>query len=284
VDDPRVFAALLETAETWLRDKGMRRVLGPVSFSMWDQPGVLLEGFGMPASVLMGYARPYFAPRIAEAGYTPIEDLIAYDYTPDVVMQPAVARVIERSQARGEIIFRDIRMDSKHVEGEIALLLDIVNDGWSDNWGFVPMTKAEGNDLASILKLILKPKDVVIAEYRGTPMAFVMTIPDLNEAARDLNGHLFPFGWIKLLWRVKVRGTKKVRMALMGVRKSVQISPIGAALALGIIKKIRDYQFGRGVTNGELSWVLDRNARVKHVIELAGAKPYKRYRIYEKYL
>jgi len=282
VDDPRVFAALLETAETWLRDKGMRRARGPVSFSMWDQPGVLLEGFGTPASVLMGYAKPYFAPHIAVAGYTPIEDLIAYDYTPDVVMKPAVARIIERSQARGEIVFRDLRMDSKHIDGEIALLLDIVNDGWSDNWGFVPLTKAEGDDMAAIFKLILRPKDVVIAEYKGTPMAFVMTIPDLNEAARDLNGHLFPFGWIKLLWRLKVTGTKKVRMALMGVRKSVQDSPVGAALSLGIIKKIRDYQFGRGVTNGELSWVLDRNTRVRHVIEMAGAKPYKRYRIFEK--
>jgi hypothetical protein len=135
-----------------------------------------------------------------------------------------------------------------------------------------------------MLKMILKPKDVVIAEYKGEPMAFVITIPDINEAARDLNGHLFPFGIVKLLCRLKVQGTKKVRMALMGVRKSLQTSPIGAAMALGVIKKVRDYHVARGATNGELCWVLDRNERVKHVVEMSGAKPYKRYRIYEKIL
>ena len=284
LDDPEVFAALLNTAEDWLKAQGMKRVLGPVSFSMWDQPGALVEGFDVPASVLMGYSRPYFAPRIAENGYSKVEDLICYDYTPDLSFPPTVLKILDRAERRGEIVFRDMRMDSKHINEDVNLMLDIVNDAWSDNWGFVPMTKAEADDMAAMLKMILKPKDVVIAEYKGEPMAFVMTIPDMNEAARDLNGHLFPFGIFKLLWRMKVQGTKKVRMALMGVRKSLQTTPIGAALALGVIKKVRDYHVARGVTNGELSWVLDRNERVKHVVEMSGAKPHKRYRIFEKNL
>jgi len=284
VDDSEVFASLLGAAETWLKGKGMRRILGPVSFSMWDQPGVLVEGFGTPPSVLMGHARPYFATRIAETGYAPAEDIIAYDYTRDMVLPPALERVLERAQRRGEITLRDMRMDSKHVDDDVALMLDIVNDAWSDNWGFVPMTKAEGADMASMLKLVLKPEDVAIAEYGGEAVAFVMTIPDLNEAARDLDGRLFPLGWIKLLWRVKVKGTRKVRMALMGVRKALQTSPLGAALALAIIKRVRDHHVARGVANGELSWVLDRNKGVKHVIQLTGAKPSKRYRIFEKVL
>ena len=284
MDDPEVFAALLKTAEDWLKAQGMKRVLGPVSFSMWDQPGALVEGFDTPASVLMAYSRPYFAPRIAQNGYSQIEDLICYDYTRDMNFPPTVLKILDRAQRRGEVTLRNMNMDSKHVDAEVALMLDIVNDAWSDNWGFVPMTKAEAADMATMLKMILKPKDVCIAEYKGEPMAFVMTIPDMNEAARDLNGHLFPFGIFKLLWRMKVKGTKKVRMALMGVRKSIQTTPIGAALALGVIKNVRDYHVARGATNGELSWVLDRNERVKHVVELAGAKPYKRYRIFEKVL
>ena len=177
-----------------------------------------------------------------------------------------------------------MHMDSKRVDGEVKLMLDIVNDAWSDNWGFVAMTDAEAADMATMLKMILKPRDVAIAEYKGEPMAFVMTIPDMNEAARDLNGHLFPFGIFKLLWRLKVTGTRRVRMALMGVRKSLHASPIGAALALAVIKDVRDYHVARGATHGELSWVLDRNEAVKHVVAWAGAKPYKRYRIYGKAL
>ena len=284
IDDPQVFAALLRTAEGWLRDKGMKRVLGPVSFSMWDQPGVLVEGFDTPPSVLMSHARPWFGPRIAEQGYAQVEDIIAYDYTRDMNFPPAVQTVLERARQRGEITVRNMHMDSKRVDGEVALMLDIVNDAWSDNWGFVAMTDAEAADMATMLKMILKPRDVAIAEYKGEPMAFVMTIPDMNEAARDLNGHLFPFGIFKLLWRLKVTGTRKVRMALMGVRKSLQASPLGAALALAVIKDVRDYHVARGATNGELSWVLDRNEAVKHVVAWAGAKPYKRYRIYGKAL
>jgi hypothetical protein len=284
IDDSSVFGSLLGAAEAWLKQKGMRRALGPVSFSMWDQPGVLVEGFDTPASVMMGYARPYFGPRISEARYVVAQDLIAYDYTRDMVLPPVIEQTLLRAQRRGELTFRDMRTGSRDVAGEVALMLDIVNDAWSDNWGFVPMTKEEGADMASMLKWVLKPKDVVIAEYKGEPMAFVMTIPDLNDAARDLNGRLLPFGWIKLLWRLKVQGIRKVRMALMGVRKSLQTSPLGAALAFGVIKKVRDYHEARGATNGELSWVLDHNENVKHLIELTGATPYKRYRIFEKRL
>ncbi len=284
LDDAKVFAALLNTAEGWLRAEGMKRVLGPISFSMWDQPGVLIEGFENPQSVLMSHARPYFAPRIADNGYSKIEDLICYDYTRDLNFSPTVLKILERAQRKGEVKLRNMHMDSKRIDSEVALMLDIVNDAWSDNWGFVPMTKAEAADMATMLKMILKSQDVCIAEYKGEPVAFVMTIPDMNEAARDLNGHLFPFGIIKLLWRMKVKGTRKVRMALMGVRKSLQNTPIGGALALGVIKNVRDYHMARGVTNGELSWVLDRNERVKHVIEVSGARPYKRYRIFEKSL
>ena len=284
LDDAALFAGLLETAEDWLRAKGMKQVYGPVSFSLWDQPGLLVEGFDKPPYVLMGHARPYFAPHIEAAGYAPAQDLLAYWYGPQMDVPRVMQRILDRALARGEITIRNIHMDKARVDGEIAMLLDIINDAWSDNWGFVPMTKAEIDDLAGILKLLLRPGDVAIAEYRGTPAAFAAVFPNLNEAIRDLDGRLLPFGWARLLWRMKVARVKSSRMPLMGVRKSLQTSPAGAALALGVIQATRSFNFAHGVVESELSWILDSNERVKHVIGLVGGLPYKRYRIYGKSL
>jgi GNAT superfamily N-acetyltransferase len=144
------------------------------------------------------------------------------------------------------------------------------------------MTKAEIDDLAGILKLLLRPGDVAIAEYQGQPVAFAAVFPNLNEAARDLDGRLWPLGWAKLLWRLKVRRPRSVRMPMMGVRKALQTKPIGAALALAVIQATRTFTFAHGVVDCELSWILERNEGVRHVIELVGGVPYKRYRIYEK--
>jgi hypothetical protein len=173
-------------------------------------------------------------------------------------------------------------MDKAHFESEVALLLDIINDAWSDNWGFVPMTKAEIDDLAGILKVLLRPGDVAIAEYQGKAQAFAAIFPNLNEAIRDMNGRLFPFNWIKLLWRMKVTRTRTARMPMMGVRKEMQNSSLGAALAVAVIRSTRDFNVAHGVGEGELSWILERNTRVRHVIEMVGGVPYKTYRIYEK--
>ena len=282
IDDAEVFAALIEAAESWLRQKGITRVRGPVSFSMWDQPGLLVEGFDTPPYVMMGHARPYFAGHIEAAGYAQAEDLIAYRYGPELPVPDAMRRVLDRALKRGELTVRTIRKDKKSVDGEIALLLDIINDAWSANWGYVEMTKAEVDDLAGLLKFLLRPGDVAIAEYRGQPAAFAAIFPNLNEAIADLNGRLFPLGWAKLLWRMKVARTKTARVPLMGVRKALQTSPVGAALALSVIDSVRNFNIANGVIDSELSWILARNQRVQHVIALVGAKPYKRYRVYEK--
>jgi hypothetical protein len=281
LDDAEVFAALLAAAEGWLRGQGMKRVIGPVSFSLWDQPGLLVEGFDTPPYVMMAHARPYFAGHITQNGYQPAEDMIAYRYGPDAPTE-TLKRLLARSLRRGEITLRNIRMDKKHFDEEVSMLLDIINDAWSDNWGFVHMTRAEIDDLSGILKLLLRPGDVAIAEYQGKPAAFAAIFPNLNEAIRDMNGRLLPFNWAKLLWRMKVSRPKTARMPMMGVRKSLQSTPVGAALALSVIQSVRDFNFAHGVVDSELSWILARNERVRHVIEMVGGVPYKRYRVYEK--
>ncbi len=283
IDDQTVFDALLTAAESWLRAQGMQRAVGPVSFSLWDQPGLLVQGFDTPPYVMMNHHRPYYADRITAAGYAKVEDLIAYAYDPQASTQ-TWEKLMARALRGGDVTLRNIRMDKAHFRGEVAMLLDIINDAWSDNWGYVPMTKAEIDDLAGILKLLLRPGDVAIAEYKGEPAAFTAIFPNLNEAIRDMKGRLFPFNWIKLLWRMKVKRPKTARMPMMGVRKALQATPIGAALALSVMRSVRDFNFSHGVTGSELSWILERNDRVRHVIEMVGGKPYKTYRVYEKQL
>jgi hypothetical protein len=282
IDDVGVFAALLRAGEDWLRGEGMARAVGPISFSLWDQPGLLVEGFDTPPYVMMGHARPYFAPHIEAAGFAPIQDLLAYSY--NAALPPTALRIVERLKRRDDVVVRPIRMDKTHFESEVATLLEILNDAWSGNWGFVPMTKAEIADLAGLLKLLLRPGDVAIAEYRGRAAAMAVCFPNLHEAIRDMGGRLLPFNWAKLLWRMKVRRPRSGRMPLMGVRRELQNTPIGAALALAVIQETRDFNFANGVEASELSWILDGNERVKHIIELVGGMPYKRYRIYQKML
>jgi hypothetical protein len=284
LDNPAIFERLLRTAEDWLGGAGLRRAIGPVSFSMWDQPGLLVEGFDIPPRVMMGHARPYFASHIETAGYRRAQDLLAYDYDGEVPLPAAAVRVIERIQKRSSITVRRIRNDKAHIDSETALIFDILNDAWSDNWGFVPMTQAEFDDLVGVLKHLLRDGDVAFAEYQGRPSAFAIIMPNLNEAIRDLGGRLAPLGWLKLLWRLKVSGIRTARMPLMGVRKALQGSPAGAALALSVIQATRAFNIENGRPFGELSWVLDQNERVRHIIELVGAKVSKRYRIYEKEL
>ena len=280
VDDAEVFGALLKAAEDWLRQNGMKRAIGPVSFSLWDQPGLLVEGFDTPPYVMMNHHRPYYAGHITSAGYQKAEDLIAYRYGPQASLK-SWDRLMARAMRGGEVTLRNIHMD-KRFKDEVAMLLDIINDAWSDNWGYVRMTQAEIDELAGVLKLLLRPGDVAIAEYQGKPAAFTAIFPNLNEAIRDMNGRLFPFNWIKLLWRMKVKRPKTARMPMMGVRKSLQATPIGAALALSVIRSVREFNFSNGVEDSELSWILERNDRVRHVIEMVGGVPYKTYRVYEK--
>ena len=284
IDDSLVFEALLGAAESWLRSEGMRSCVGPVSFSMWDEPGLLVEGFDRPPCVLMSHALPYYQNHIVAQGYTQTQDLLAYDHDMGPPLQQTMERIVARGQEKHHFKYRTIRMDRKSFKSEVVLLLNILNDAWSDNWGFVEVTDAEVDEMVMMFKMVLRPDSVVIAEYQGEAAGFALTLPDINEAIRDLDGRLFPFGFVKLLWRLKLSGITSVRMPLMGVRRKWQNSQIGAVLALSIIRQMRLSHIARGVVRGELSWILDSNERMKHMITLIGGTIYKRYRIYEKAL
>lgn len=284
VDDPAVFKALLETAEGWLKAQGMRRAAGPISFAMWDEPGLLVEGFDTPPNVMMSHALPYYQHRIVEAGYTPIQDLLAYDYAIRSPLPEGMRKTIARAELTSDFSFRTIREDRKGFAEDMVTIRDILNDAWSENWGFVPITEAEVADIAQLLRLFLTPDCLIMAEHRGESAGVGMMLPNLNVAIRDLGGRLFPFGFLKMLWRLKMKKVHSGRMALMGVRKKYFKSPAGAALAVQMIERAKNSEFGKPIVTAELSWILDSNTRMKHMLDALGAVIGKRYRIYEKFI
>jgi len=283
VEDEAVFRALLETAEGWLRERGMKRVRGPFSFSINEESGLLVEGFEHPPVIMMGHARRWYGPMVEACGYAKAVDMIAYDY-PDLAPVPeAAAKMLKRLKERGVITIRPL--NKKRLDEELALIMDIFNDAWAHNWGFVPFTEAEIRKLGNDLKLIVEERDAYIASYRGEPAAMVITIPDVNEWIGDFGGRLLPFNWLKLIWRMKFSGPPKcMRMPIMGVRSKYHGKAAGSALALSVIDAARFYHINRGVKRGELSWILETNEPMRKMIEAVGGKAYKTYRVYEKEL
>lgn len=281
-DDPEVFAALTGTAEAWLAERGMRRVVGPFDPSINDSCGLLVEGFETVPSMMMGHHRPWYGRRLEELGYRKAKDLLCYWFDVQAPLPRAAEAAMARVARSAKIRTRPL--DMRRYEDEIRTICAIFNDAWSDNWGFLPFDEAEALHLARSIRPLVGPRDFVLAELEGEPAAMLVVLPNLNLAIRDLGGRLLPFGWLKLLWRLRVRGVPEWRMPLMGVRKAYQNGPLGAALALSVIAEIKRVHTPRGTRGAELSWVLEDNRRVRAIIELCGGRPYKTYRIYEKEL
>ena len=278
-DDPEIFALLLGTAESWLRERGMKQIRGPFNLSVNEECGLLIDGYETPPFVMMGHARKCYARRIEAAGYSKAKDLLAYEVRPDFEA-PRVMRKLLKSIGEGISVRK---LQRKRLKEELAVLRDIYNDAWSNNWGFTPFTEAEFAAIGELLTLLVDEDFVQIAEIDGRAIAMIVAIPDINQAVRDLNGRLLPFGWLKLLWRLKIKYPDRARVMLMGVRKQYQHS-LGPALAFLVIDTVRQALIRRKISNVEMSWILEDNKGMKGIIEAIGGNPYKRYRIYEKSL
>ena len=279
-EDPAIIAALFGTAEDWLRSEGMRQVRGPFNLHVNDEVGLLVDGFSTPPYVLMGHALPWYGPAIEAQGYEGAKDLLAYHVRPDF----EAPRVMERlaSRVSDRVVVRSVRR--KELLADAAIMLEIFNDAWQDNWGFVPLADAEWAETVTTLTKLMPDDYIQIAEYDGEPVAFIVALPNLNEAARDLNGRLLPFGWFKLLWRLKVRHPRTARVPLMGVRRRYQHSRLGPTLAFMVIDAVRKALHARGVTDVEMGWILEDNDGMRNIIETIGGEAYKRYRVYQKEL
>ncbi len=282
IDDPGIADALIAAAEQWLRQQGMVRAQGPVSLSIWDEPGLLVSGFEEPPVVMMGHHLPYYEALIRRAGYEGVKDLQAWDLDITRNFPELVQRIVAAGEKNSRIRVREV--DLKRFDQEAALILDILNEAWSENWGFVPLTPAEVTYVGKKLKPIVFAHMVRIAEYDGEPVAFMLTVPDINQLIRPLNGSLLPFGWAKLLWQLrKPPQVTWARVPLMGVRKHLQGSRTASLLAFMMIEYIRrDTVRLNGSTRGEIGWILDDNGPMIAIAKAIDAKIRKTYRIFER--
>jgi hypothetical protein len=279
-NNTETFQALLVTAENCLREQGMRRIAGPYNLSINQELGLLVKGFEAPPVLMMGHARPYYAELVEACGYSGEKDLLAYTIDANFEHPRAMQAILARSKKSIETRF----IRKSEFKEELDLIRDIFNDAWSQNWGFIPWTDSEFQHLGKDLKMLLDEDLVLFASVDGEPAAFMVILPNLNEAIQDLDGRLLPFGWLKILWRLKVRYPQTARIPLMGVRRRFQDSMTGAALAFSVIAGLQPYAIKHGIKQLELSWILEDNRGMRNILEAIGGRVYKTYRIYGKEL
>ncbi|MGW8135234.1 N-acetyltransferase [Sphingomonas zeae] len=276
-----VFRALLSAAEGWLRDQGMTRAVGPVSQSVWEEPGLLVQGFDQDPTIMMGHARPEYQGWIEAAGYGVIKQLFTYELDITQEFPPIVQRIIKSGEKNERIRIREV--NKAKFDEEAAIILNILNDAWSDNWGFIPLTPPEVKDVGVKLKPIVFNDLIRIAELDGKPVAFMITLPDLNEAIKPLNGSLLPFGWAKLLLWLRAPKVRTMRVPLMGVVKELQASRMASQLAFMMIEYIRRASVERyGASRGEIGWILDDNQGMRSIAETIKSDVNKTYNVYSR--
>ena len=282
-EDEDVARALLTTAEAWLAGEGMKRVLGPISLAMWEEPGLLVRGQDHPPMMMMGHHPAHYAGWIEAAGYARAKTLYTYDLDISKPFSPLVQRIVQSGERNARINVR--RVNKSRWDEEVAIILAILNDAWSDNWGFVPFTPAEVAYAGKKLRQIIKEELNMIAEVDGRPVAFMLTFPDANDALAKIGGKLFPFGWIHMLrWLRHPKGAG-MRVPLMGVLKELHNSRLASQLAFMMIEGIRLQANGQfGSTRGELGWILEDNQGMVAIADTIQSKINREYAIYEKRL
>jgi hypothetical protein len=281
VDDPDVAAALFAAAEGWLRQRGMERARGPMNFSVNEEVGLLVDGFEHPPMIAMTHALPYYDRLVKAAGYEKAVDLYAYRW--DIKPPPArIMKVVQMARETPGVRARTV--DMRHLQRDVEIMLDIYNDAWKDNWGYVPATPREARKMASDLRLIADPNIGVIVEVDGEPAGMIIGLPNLYECIRDFRGFINPWNALKLLWRLKVRKPETGRLLLFGVRQKFRRVRALAGLPFLLLYELYlGSQKGR-YKWGEMSWVLENNGALNAIMPYWDAYVYKRYRIYEKAL
>lgn len=282
-EDEDSAAALIAAAEGWLREQGMTRALGPLSISIWDEPGLLIEGFETPPTIMLGHNSPLYRAWIEAAGYRPVKQL--RNFAVDIVdgFPPLVNRIVAAGEKNNRIRIR--RVDKGKFDAEARLIMGILNDAWSDNWGFVPLTDSEIAYIGKKLKDIVFEDLIRVAELDGEAVAFMIVLPDINQLLIDMEGSLLPFNWARLLWWLRKPRSRRLRVPLMGVVKKLQNSRMASTLAFMMIEFIRrDGVASYGAEQGDIGWVLDDNQGMNAVAAAINARVNRVYQIYDKAL
>ncbi len=274
LDDPEAAVALFDAVRGWARARGLTELLGPMNLSTNYDCGLLVDGFDAAPYVLMTYNPRYYVGLVEGAcGQKKAKDLLAWTLDVRQPIPERVARLAEKFRTREELVVRPI--DVRNLDAEVERLQSIYNDAWEKNWGFVPMTDAEFRHMAKEMKSIVVPELALIAEVDREPVAFALTLPDVNRALAKIDGRLFPTGIFKLLWHL--RRIKACRLTGLGIRKGYRKRGIDAVLYHDTQRNAQRL----GYVDGEVSWTLEDNDLINRAIEMMGAKRYKTYRLYE---
>ena len=272
-NDQSVADALYEAAAEWIRERGMNIMRGPMNPSTNDTIGFLVDAFEYSPVIMMTYSPKYYLDLAEQFGFKKSMDVYAYWMNSTQPVPDKLVHVVEHLRKKQNIIFRDINM--KKFWDEVDIIKQIYNDAWSRNWGFVPMTDDEFHHLAVDLKSTIEPDLVFVAEYNDKPVGFCLTLPDLNQALKKINGRLLPFGLIKLMYYAKK--VNQARVITMGVIKECQRRGIDALFYYETYKR----GVAKGYRGAEFSWVLENNVMMNRAAQMMGGRVYKTYRIYD---
>jgi GNAT superfamily N-acetyltransferase len=275
-NDPEVAAALFGAAEGWLRSKGKRQSEGPLSFGIYDEVGILVDGFDTDPYVMCVHNPRYYGPLIEGAGYAKNVDWRGWwgEVKSYETLDPRLHRLKDRALSRSGITFR--RVELKKLRSEAELVLGIFNVAWDANWGHVPLSRHEFERLVEALKIMVSPETSFIVEKDGKAIGMALTLYDGNVAVKKLNGHLFPFGFVSLLTQVKK--TDRLRQMAMGVLKEYR----GRGVEIAMYMSVAEAAYRMGAREMEMSLIVENNDPMNGTLAYLPVKPYKTWRIYGK--
>jgi hypothetical protein len=287
IDDDEVVGGLTRAAEDWLRSQGALKAHGPFSPSINSESGLLVEGFEEIPMIAVPWHPPYLGGLLQRQGYVKAKDLLSYRYDANEKDQLAEPGIMARPEWRNRLKIRAV--DIKDLKGEAKTIVDIFNDAWCENWGFVPFSLDAFVATAKELKLVAPSghgfmKGGFMIEVDDMPQAFALVLPNLHEIMDDLKGRLLPFGMLRLALRVRSHGYKSGRLALFGIRRSLHRKAAGGAVVMAFIAELRRRGVLTPIEQIEFGWVLEDNIGMRRAIELSGGRIYKVHRIYEKSL
>jgi len=275
-EDPEAAKLLFDAALKWIKIKGMDKVRGPVNPSTNETCGLLVEGFDSPPMVMTPYNPPYYMGLIEASGFAKAKDLYAFQGYTKNGFPERLEKIIQRMNRAGRITIELV--DIKRINEALGDVKDIYNTAWDGNWGFVPMTDEEMDDMAKALKPLLKPEFLYFAKVDGKPAAFVLLLPDFNVALKGVGGSLNPLNILPFLYKMFVSRINRGRLLTLGVKKEYR----GRGIEMLLIKQAFDSAAKMGWEYGDLSWTLEDNELINNAILAVGAKVYKRFRIYER--
>ncbi len=281
-NDPEVATALFEAATEWVGSKGRARILGPMDFTTNDEVGILIEGFERRPMILEPWHPPYYRELIEARGFAKTMDLLMWELQFGELKEgerfdASIHAAARKALGEEGIVIRNMR--KRDMAAEVRRFMDVYNEAWGDNWGFVPITDAEVKFQAKNLKQVLDEDWAYMAEKDGEVVGAALTLPDVNQVMAKMDGRLLPFGWARFL--IGKRKVDQCRVFALGVKHDYRHSGVAAGLYL---KHLETAAAPGGIVGGEMGWILETNGPMNRAMEGMGGKVVKRYRIYERAL